>query len=130
MWQKKYFINRVWQYLMNTSLINCICSALRLCSLPKTYFSLQSSRMLKPSFCSVSAMAKASFGGGCSATFRMPAFSANGLYFAMTAGNSTQGVPAKHNVSCTSLAPKPMVRYFGCTTTRLRRHFLVAGLIY
>jgi hypothetical protein len=47
----------------------------------------------------------------------MPAFSAKGLYFAITATISTYLVPTSGNVSRISLAPNPIVRYLGWTTT-------------
>jgi len=49
----------------------------------------------------------------------MPAFSKKGLYRAITATVSTHGVPACVSVSLTSLAPKPMLLYFGWITMRL-----------
>jgi len=49
----------------------------------------------------------------------MPAFSKKGLYRAMTAYVSMQGVPAWVSVSATSFVPNPMLRYFGWIITRL-----------
>ena len=49
----------------------------------------------------------------------IPAFSKKGLYRAITAMVSTHGVPACASVSLTSLAPKPMLLYFGWIITRL-----------
>lgn len=45
--------------------------------------------ILNPSWRRVSAIFMASLDGGCSAIFCIPAFSAKGFYFAMTAGIST-----------------------------------------
>jgi len=73
--------------------------------------------VLNPSCVSVSCMCKACFGGVVCWTFRIPAFSKNGLYRAITAVVSTYGVPHFSSVSCTSSCPSPIVRYFGCTTT-------------
>ena len=75
--------------------------------------------VLKPSFSSVSCMAWACFAGVVVCMRVMPAFSKNGLYLAITAVVSTSGVPHCGSVSCTSRCPRPIVRYFGCTTTRI-----------
>ena len=55
--------------------------------------------------------------GLLSVIFCIPAFSKKGLYFAITARVSTYGVGALVRVSCTILAPSPMVRYFGWMMT-------------
>ena len=57
--------------------------------------------------------------GWLSAMGCMPAFSKNGLYFAITATVSTWGVPACGRVWFMSLVPKPMLLYFGWIITRL-----------
>jgi len=61
----------------------------------------------------VSCMRRACFGGVVSWIFVIPAFSKNGLYFAITAVVSTYCVPHFVSVSCTSFCPSPIVRYFG-----------------
>ena len=75
--------------------------------------------MSKPNCSSFSKAHSTCVLGLLSAIFLKPAFSKNGLYFAMTATVSMQGVLAWARVSATSFAPKPMLRYFGCTITRL-----------
>ena len=91
----------------------------RCLSFDVTYCSLFSSVVLKPSSASVFRMAWACFVGVVVCICVMPAFSKKGLYRAMTAVVSTHGVPHWPSVSRTSCCPKPMVRYFGCTTMRM-----------
>src|SRR4030067_639724 len=75
------------------------CSGFRLCSLSETFFWLPRSFRSKPKPASTSAIRLASSDGFCSKTFCIPAFSANGLYFAITAIISTHGVPTLGRVS-------------------------------
>ena len=106
-------------FSLKVSRIFCRSSGFRLPSLFSTYLLLPRKMTLNPSLRKVSAIFQAFLAGGCSAIFVTPARSAKGLYFAITAINSTNGVPASGKVSRTSLCPSPIVRYFGCTTTRI-----------
>lgn len=107
----------VW-FLINAFLICVISAGLSPLRIELTWLRLLRNFRLKPRFDKTSAMFRASLLGGCSQIRVIPAFSAKGLYFAMTAGISTNSVPASSKVSLTSLTPSPIVRYFGCTTAR------------